>query len=161
MGRDLSANHLCPYLQGGENIKHAQQDRQGQVLFQLPPGSAPFCPGCLSSLLHLARHFLPNLPSPLCLPCWPAFFSSRLSSVNCQSYLLLHNFFQVTIQESREGLAVWLLWGFFELIMKVTHCKTDFQLHDRPKVINLLNKVKYLLYHLMWIHQVRCTSWVD
>ena len=84
-------------------------------------------PGCLSSLLHLARHFLPNLPSPLCLPCWPVFFSSRLSSsVNCQSYLLLHNFFQVTIQESREGLAVWLLWGFFELIMKVTHCKTDF-----------------------------------
>ena len=127
MGRDLSANHLCPYLQGGENIKHAQQDRQDQVLFQLPPGSAPFCPGCLSSLLHLARHFLPNLPSPLCLPCWPVFFSSRLSSsVNCQSYLLLHNIFQVTIQESREGLAVWLLWGVFELIMKVTHCKTDF-----------------------------------
>jgi len=46
---------------------------------------------------------------------------------------------QVTIHENREGLAVWLLWGFFELIMKV---------------VNLLNDIKYFFNHLVWIHQL-------
>jgi len=46
---------------------------------------------------------------------------------------------QVTIHESREGLAVWLLWGLFELVMKV---------------VNLLNDIKYFFNHVVWIHQL-------
>merc|ERR1719447_1381638 len=39
----------------------------------------------------------------------------------------------------REGLAMWLLWGLFELIMKGG---------------NLLNDIKYFFNHLVWIHQL-------
>jgi len=104
MGRDLSANHLCPYLQGA--------------------------PPWLGSLLP----WLPLIPSPSCPSLLAKLALSSLLALLAGVLLL-----QVTIQESREGLAVWLLWGFFELIMKV---------------INLLNDIKYLLNHLMWIHQL-------
>jgi len=104
MGRDLSPNHLCPYLQGA--------------------------PPWLGSLLP----WLPLIPSPSCPSLLAKLALSSLLALLAGVLLL-----QVTIQESREGLAVWLLWGFFELIMKV---------------INLLNDIKYLLNHLMWIHQL-------
>ena len=92
-----------------------------QIFSQLPPGLVPFFPGCPSYLLHLAPHSLPSLPSPPCLPCWLEFYSFRFFSYACTAWITFWHI-QVTIQESREGLAVWLLWGFFELIMKVANC---------------------------------------
>ena len=60
---------------------------------------------------------------------------------------------QVTIHESREGLAVWLLWGLFELVMKVFE-DMSLKVTIHLKVVNLLNDIKYFFNHLVWIHQV-------
>ena len=52
MGRDLSPNHLCPYLQGGENDPNRGDNISD--IFSAPPW--------LGSLLP----WLPLIPSPSC-----------------------------------------------------------------------------------------------
>ena len=59
----------------------------------------------------------------------------------------------MTIHESKEGLAVWLLWGLFELVMKVFE-DMSLKVTIHLKVVNLLNDIKYFFNHLVWIHQV-------
>ena len=122
MGRDLSPNHLCPYLQGGENYPVCINGSNNlSDIFSAPPW--------LGSLLP----WLPLIPSPSCPSLLAKLALSSLLALLAgvlllQVLLLLCSCnitflpVQVTIQESREGLAVWLLWGFFELIMKVANC---------------------------------------
>ena len=156
MGRDLSPNHLCPYLAGGKNFPvFINRGNSWSDILSAPPW--------LGSLLP----WLPLIPSPSCPSLLAKLALSSLLAllagvlllqVLCHFILTQHHFLTCSgYYPGEQGgpccvVALGLLWAHHEggQLCRLRHSSKF--LH---KVINLLNDIKYLLNHLMWIHQVR------